>query len=379
MLGLLREGLPGEARVALVPRSVHEVADLGLTVVAEAGAGAAAGFPDAAYRAAGARVVRTREAASADLVVSVRRPTVDTLGPLRHGRILVGLLRPMDAPFVIRRWADEGATLISLDQLPAAAASASPLDAASAQAGIAGYKAVVVAADRLGRELADHFTGPAQVLVLGGGPAGVRAVETARSLGAAVYAQGGDARARAALTAAGAQLVKARERLDARAQLVDAGGRPGDAGGPGRSWVFPALPPVDVVISTSEPVDADRPALIGDDALRTLRPGSVVVDLACGPYGRTIAAAEPGIERVTGNGVIVIGAGDLAARVPVTASAAFSDSVTALLSHLVHEGVPVVDLAEPALAELVVSHAGTIRHEGVLRRLAAMTAAAGLP
>ncbi|MFC5889859.1 NAD(P) transhydrogenase subunit alpha [Kitasatospora aburaviensis] len=334
-LGVLRERHPGETRVALVPEGVRDVCVLGLSVLVEGGAGAVAGFTGAVYRAAGARVVSRAKVTSADIVVVVRRPTVGTLGPMRRGQILLGLLRPMHAPFVVRRWADEGATLISLDQLAATAGPASSLDAAAGQAEFAGSEAVRLAADRLGREPAGRPTG---VLVLGGGPATRRAIETARLLGADVQVHGASERAPAA-----------------------------------------ALPSFDIVISTVEPSDSAPPLLLDDDALRRLRPGSVVVDLACGPYGRTVAGAEPGVERVLADGVTVVGAGDLAARVPASASAAFSRSVTELLAHLVHDGRPVADLAEPALAVAVIAHAGAVRHAGVLRGLAATTAVAGLP
>lgn len=330
-LGVLRERHPGETRVALVPEGVRDARGLGLRVLVEGGAGGLAGFTGTSYRTAGARVVPTAGATTADVVVTVRRPTVAALGPLRRGQILVGLLRPMHAPFVIRRWADEGATLISLDQLPGTVGPTSPVDAAAGQAELAGAEAVLLAADRLGRE-------PAGVLVLGGGPAARRAVETARLLGADVRVHG-----------------------------------------EGERTTATDLPSFDIVISTVEPSDSAPPLLIDSDALRRLRPGSVVVDLACGPYGHTVAAAEPGIARVLGDGVTVIGAGDLAARVPAAASAAFSRSVTALLAHLVHDGRPVVEPAEPSLAALVIAHAGSIRHDGVLRWLAATTAAAGLP
>ncbi|MFJ3794002.1 hypothetical protein [Kitasatospora sp. NPDC090091] len=330
-LGVLRERHPAETRVALVPEGVRDVDGLGLSVLVEGGAGAAAGFTGAAYRAAGACLTSTAEATSADIVVAVRRPTVDALGPLRRGQILIGMLRPMHAPFVVRRWADEGATLITLDQLPATAGPPSPLDAAAGQAELAGSEAVRLAAGRLGRE-------PAGVLVLGGGHAARRAVETARLSGANVQVHGAGEQAPAA-----------------------------------------ALPSFDVVISTVDPSDSAPPLLIDDDALRRLRPGSVVVDLACGPYGHTVAGAEPGIERVLADGVTVIGAGDLATRVPAPASAAFSRAVTALLAGVVHGGRPVVDLTAPNLAPLVIAHGGTIRHAGVLHRLAETTAAAGLP
>ncbi|MFB7616824.1 hypothetical protein [Kitasatospora sp. NPDC056181] len=331
-LSVLRERHQGETRVALVPEGVRDVGALGLSVLVEGGAGAVAGFTGAVYRAAGARVVSSAEVTSADIVVTVRRPTVDTLGPMRRGQILIGLLRPMHAPFVVRRWADEGATLISLDQLSATAGPPSPLDAAAGQAEFAGSEAVRLAADRLGRE-------PAGVLVLGGGPDARRAVETARLLGAEVQVRRTGERAAAAV-----------------------------------------LPSFDIVISTVEPSgNIPAPLLLDDDALRRLRPGSVVVDLACGPYGRTVAGAEPGVEQVLADGVTVIGAGDLAAHVPAAASAAFSRSVTALLARLVHDGRPVVDLTEPALAELVIAHDGSVRHAGVLRSLTATTAVAGLP
>ncbi|MEV6208070.1 NAD(P) transhydrogenase subunit alpha [Kitasatospora sp. NPDC051914] len=358
VLGVCRESLPGERRVALVPRSVPAVRELGVRVLVETGAGAAAGFPDAAYTAAGAEIVPAGELpARADVLAAVRRPPAETVDRLHWGQLLLCLLRAGQVPHLVRRWADAGLTLIGTDPPPLPGMPGAPAgryDAGCGQAALAGYKAVLLAADRLGRELAGGVAEPALVLVLGAGPAGLRAIDTARRLGATVHAYAAGRAAQAAIAAQGGFVL------------------------PLGSWDVrrrgAVLSRFDVVISSSESV----PMPIDTAAVRSLRPGSVVVDLACDADGRTVEPAVPATERTVG-GVLVIGAGDLASAVPATASTAYARAVADLLAALVPDGLLAVDPADPELAGLLIAHGGTVVDDAAARRLRDATAAAGLP
>ncbi|WP_030274104.1 hypothetical protein [Streptomyces sp. NRRL B-24484] len=355
VLGVCREGLPGERRVALVPRAVPGVRELGADVLVEAGAGAAAGFPDSAYASAGAQVVAGGElAARADVLAAVRRPAAETVARLRRGRVLVCLLRPHRAPHLVRRWADAGLTLIGTDPPARPGLPPGRLDADTGQASLAGYKAVLLAADRLGRELAGGVTDPALVLVLGAGPAGLRAIDTARRLGATVHAYDTGRAAQAAIAAHGGFVLPLGS-WDVRRRAA-------------------VLSRFDVVISSTDAA----PTAVDTAAVRSLRPGSVVVDLVCDADGRSVEPAVPGAERTVG-GVLVVGAGELAAAVPTTASTAYAQVLAALLAVLVPDGLLTVDPADPELAGALVAHAGAVldpRTAGLLRDA---TAAAGLP
>jgi NAD(P) transhydrogenase subunit alpha len=192
--GVVRERGPGEQRVALVPESVARLGAAGIRVLAEHGAGAAAGFPDDDYVAAGAAVVPASELIGrADVVLCVRSPDPDALPGLRPGQLLVGMLEPLRHPDLVRGWADRGITAVSLDLLPRTLSRAQPMDALSSQANVAGYKAVLVAAGAYRRffpmlTTAAGTVKPAAVLVLGAGVAGLQAIGTARRLGAVVTA-----------------------------------------------------------------------------------------------------------------------------------------------------------------------------------------------
>ncbi|PBC70904.1 NAD/NADP transhydrogenase alpha subunit [Streptomyces sp. TLI_235] len=355
VLGICRESLPGERRVALVPRAVPAVRELGVDVLVEAGAGTAAGFPDAAYAAAGAALVGGGElAARAHVLAAVRRPPAETVARLHRGQLLLCLLRAWRAPHLVRRWADAGLTLIGTDPPGRPGLPPGRLDAGAGQASLAGYKAVLLAADRLGRELAGGVTEPALVLVLGAGPAGLRAIDTARRLGATVHAYDTGRAAQAAIAAHGGFVLPLGS-WDVRRRAA-------------------VLSRFEVVVSSTE----TAPMSIDTAAVRSLRPGSVVVDLVCDADGRSVEPAVAGAERTVG-GVLVIGAGDLAAAVPATASTAYAQAVAALLAVLVPDGLLTVDPADPDLTGLLIAHAGTVTDPRTAGLLRDATAAAGLP
>ncbi|MEU6236987.1 NAD(P) transhydrogenase subunit alpha [Kitasatospora sp. NPDC047058] len=383
-VGVLRETVPGERRVALVPGLVPAVARLGTAVVVEAGAGAQAGHHDQDYRAAGATVAgRAELLRRADVLLGVHPPAVDPAHALHGGQVLVAMLHPRRIPHRVRQWADHGVTAVGLDLVPPGPSAGHPLDAEASQARIAGYRAVLLAAVRLDRCLPPWGSAGAlfeavRVLVVGAGHAGLQAADTARRLGAQVQAVELRRPGRAAVAALGVGL------LDLPGLRPVAGDRElwESLDQDRAAWSAGTAAAVvhhDLVVTALALPGRRPPVLLSTAAVAAMRPGSVLVDLSAGPEGGTIEGALPDTTTLVGDGVTVIGAGDLAAQVPGTASEAYAHNVLALLARLLRDGSPVVDPADPVLHPMVVTHRGTVRHEPTRLLLQAATAAAGLP
>ncbi|MGW3075791.1 MULTISPECIES: NAD(P) transhydrogenase subunit alpha [unclassified Kitasatospora] len=380
-VGVLRETVPGERRVALVPDLVPAVARLGVTVLVESGAGAPAGHHDAEFRAVGATVTgRAELLRRADVLLGIHPPNVDPARELRPGQVLAALLRPQRIPYLVRQWADRGVTAIGLDLAPDLPA-AYPLDAGASQARVAGYRAVLLAAGRLGRCLppwgtTDGLFDPVRVLVVGAGPAGLQAIDTARRLGAPVDAVEPRHRERAAAVALGARLSD----LPGLRPVADEG-EPGESLDRDRSAWSAALAEAvlryDLVVTALALPGRPPPVLLHGATLARLRRGSVLVDLAAGPEGGNVEGVPPGTTTAgAGGGATVIGAADLAAQAPGTASRAYAHNVLALLDRLTRTGRPGAD---PVLGPMLVTDRGAVRHEPTARLLMAATAVAGLP
>ena len=365
-VGVPRERAPGERRVALAPEGAEQLRAAGHDVVVEPGAGERAWWPDADYAAAGARVRPRAEVLRAGLVAVVQPPPdLDTLGP---GQVLVGLLAALADPERVRRLAGLGVTALSFDTLPRTVSRAQAMDALTSQAGVAGYKAALVAADAYGGwfprlTTAAGTTTPAQVLVLGAGIAGLQAIATARRLGAVVTAFDVRASAQTDIPSLGAAL------LDVGVAVESEGGYARPLTAPEQSALADAVGSAaagfDVVITAASTPGQRPPRLLSAAAVAGMRPGSVVLDAAAGPLGGNVEGAVAGERQVTPGGVTVIGAGDLAARVPRAASAAYSRNVTALVAALAPAGRLALDLDDEVQAGLVVAHGGQVRHPAV--------------
>jgi NAD(P) transhydrogenase subunit alpha len=365
-VGVVREGEVGERRVGLVPESAARLAALGLGTVVEAGAGAAAWFPDAEYVAAGATVAPVPAVyEQAEIVVCVRPPDPHLL---REGQLLVGLLQPLLDPELARTLADAKVTAISLDGLPRTLSRAQSMDALSSQANVAGYKAAVLAADLYGGYFPMLMTAagtvrPATVLVLGAGVAGLQAIGTARRLGAIVTGYDVREAARADIASTGASV------LTLEAEATGAGGYArqltAEEAARQQAAMAAAVARFDVVITTAQVPGRTPPLLVTADAVAAMRPGSVVIDLAASALGGNVAGSVPETTHVTGGGVTVVGAGNLASAVPRAASAAYARNVVALLAHLVRDGRPVLDPADGITAGVLVTHDGEVVHPAV--------------
>jgi H+-translocating NAD(P) transhydrogenase subunit alpha len=365
-VGVVRERAASERRVATVPDTVARLRSAGFDVMVESGAGGAAWFPDQAYEQAGAAVVSADQLLHrTDVIACVAPPDL----PLRGGQVLVGLLDPLRRPDLVRTWVERGVTAVSLDLLPRTLSRAQAMDALTSQAAIAGYKAVLLAAGAFERYFpmlttAVGTTPPAKVLVLGAGVAGLAAIGAARRLGAVVTAYDVRPQARTEVASLGARF------LDLTA-ITDGAG----AGGYARSLtpdeqralrrdLAGHIARADVVITTAQVPGRRPPVLVSAEALAGMGPGSVVVDLAAGDLGGNVEGSEPDRTVVT-DGVTVIGATNLPARMASAASTAYSRNIDSVLRHLAHDGTLHIDLADEIQAGVVVTHRGAVVNAAV--------------
>jgi NAD(P) transhydrogenase subunit alpha len=351
--------------VALVPDGVRRLADQGVDVVVEPDAGLGAGFEDAAYEEAGATLVPDVYA-DADVVCKVQKPSAEEVARLHEGQTLLGLLQPLTSPELVQGLAERRVTSFSLDSIPRIT-RAQPMDALSSQSTVAGYKAVVLAASHLGKffpmlTTAAGTIAPARVLVLGAGVAGLQAIATARRLGAVVSAF--DVR----------PVVKEQvESLGATFLELDVEGAEGVGGyavalaedqhAREQELIARHVAESDAVITTALVPGRPAPQLITAEAVRAMRPGSVVVDVAA-EAGGNCGLTVPG-ETIVEGGVTIVGETNLAATVPVHASQMYSRNVYTLLDHLIADGELALDFEDEITRETCVTHEGRVLKEPV--------------
>ena len=347
-----KETAAGEHRVALVPDTVARLSDSGLDVAVEAGAGEAAWFPDAAYREAGATISSGSELyAGADVVVRVRKPSSDELEAMPEGVTLVAFLEPLTDTEGIEHLSQRGITGFAMEAIPRITRAQS-MDALSSQSTVGGYKAALLAADRLPRFFPMLMTAagtvaPAKVLVLGAGVAGLQAIATARRLGAVV--SGFDIRP------------AVREQVESLgATFLDLGVVGEESEGGYARELTPdeqqrqqeelerRIPDFDAVITTALVPGRPAPKLIPASAVRAMRPGSVIVDLAA-EAGGNCELTDPG-EEVVRDDVTIIGLLNLPSTMPAHASQLYSKNVAALLELLVQDGELRLDFDDEILA-----------------------------
>jgi proton-translocating NAD(P)+ transhydrogenase subunit alpha len=379
--GVPRETFPGETRVALTPAALPDLARLGIDVVVESGAGLAAGSSDAAFAEHGARIGSRDEAFACDVILQVRaagaNPSggAEDLDRARRGSIVVGLAAPLDALAAVLGIAERGVTLFALDMLPRIARAQS-MDVLSSQSTIAGYRAAVIAAGRLPKLFPMLTTAAgtipaARVLVLGAGVAGMQAMATSHRLGALV--EGYDVRpaAREDVESVGGRFV----------ELPLAPGDAEDAGGYAKSleesfytrqqsYIAQVAAGADVVICAAAIPGRRAPLLLTAEAVGSMAPGSVVVDVVAERGGNCELTRSD--EEVVVAGVTVLGPTNLAATVPREASAMFSRNVTAFLRCLVRDGAAKIDLEDEIIRETLVARDGRIVHRRVLEQMEAV-------
>jgi NAD(P) transhydrogenase subunit alpha len=363
------EQQPGEARVALVPESVKKLTATGVEVGVEPGAGQRAGYLDEDYKAAGASIMdRATLLRGTDLLVCVNRPEPGDFASLKAGAIVVGFLRPLDEPAALEPIVGRQLSAFAMELIPRITRAQS-MDALSSMATVAGYKAVIMAADRLPRMFPLLMTAagtvpPAKILILGAGVAGLQAIATARRLGAVVEAY--DVRA------AAGQDVKS---LGAKFLEVDLGGiETQDAGGYakelspealklGRDMVSKRAAQSDVIITTAQIPGRKAPLMLTEEAVNSMRPGTIIIDLAAATGGNC-AYTQAGQE-VNHNGVTILGPLNVPATVPGHASQLYSRNITTFLGLINDKGTLKVDISDEILKGACVAFQGGNVHPKV--------------
>ena len=364
LIGVPRETFAGEKRVATVPEVVEKLIKLGFRVAVESGAGEAANFTDEAYRAAGAEVVGDIWG-SADVIFKVRAPSTSEVQKLREGQTLIGFIWPAQNPELMQQLAARKLTVLAIDSLPRQLSRAQKMDALTSMAGVAGYRAVIEAAHHFGRFLNGQITAagkipPAKVFIAGAGVAGLAAIGTAASLGAIVRAN--DTRAEVAdqVTSLGGEFVKVDYQEEGSggggyAKVMSEGFQKAQ-----REMYAKQAREVDIIITTALIPGKPAPKLITADMVRSMRPGSVIVDLAA-EQGGNCELTEPG-KLVVKHGVTIVGYTDLVSRLAKQSSTLYANNLFRLTEELckTKDGVINVNMEDDAIRGLTVIKDGSI-------------------
>jgi len=383
-IGVPKETAEGERRVALVPEAVRKLTAAGgeesapaIEIVVERGAGSGAQIPDQRYEDAGAKLVDDAGAVyGSEVVVKVAPPNADEIGRLKSGTVLIGFLQPLSAGETIRAIAQTGATSFALESVPRISRAQS-MDALSSQANISGYRAALIGAQELGRFYPMLMTAagtirPATVLVLGAGVAGLQAIATARRLGAVV--QGFDVRA----------AVKEQvESLGAKFLEFDLGGDLEGAGGYAKELtqeqqarqqelMAEAIGKVDVVITTALVPGRRAPILVTGQAVKLMKPGSVVVDLA-GEQGGNCELSEPG-KTIVAHDVKIAAPLNVPSTMAEDASQLYARNIEAVLGLMIKYGKLELDFEDEVIAGACITRDGEIVNEAA-KQAAGVTAA----
>ncbi len=371
IVGVPRETFPGERRVALVPGAIPNLTKAGLQVVVEARAGVEAGYPDADYVSKGAKIVpdRAQVFRAADIIVQVLcYGSNDKTGkadvPLyRSGQTLVGFLRPLGSIETIREIASKGMTSFSVELMPRTTRAQS-MDALSSMGTICGYKAVILASDKLPRIFPMLTTAagtitPARVFIIGAGVAGLQAISTARRLGAVASAYDLRPAAKEQVHSLGGRFVElpieAKDAEDARgyARAQDETFYKRQ-----RELLGKVVAESDVVITAAVIPGKKPPVLVTKEMVASMAPGAVIVDLAA-ERGGNCELTHPG-EIIVEHGVTIIGWFNLASSVPYHASQMYARNVSAFLLHLVKDGKLQLDLDDEIVRETLLTHGGEV-------------------
>lgn len=367
-LGTVQVSTPGERRVALVPPVVSALSKKGLEVLIESNAGREAGIHDDAFREAGARIVQETEAWESDILALVAPPSDEEIARLASGTVVVGFMQPLDVPARIARLADQGVTALAMELVPRIS-RAQKMDALSAMASLAGYKATLIAANRLPRffpllTTAAGTVRPANVTILGAGVAGLQAIATARRLGARVWGYDIREAAREEVKSLGAQFVELDLEMD---DMQDEGGYAkalmAAKAEQQVELLVPHLAKSDVVITTALIPGRKAPTLVSEAAIKAMKPGSIVVDLAAATGGNCVLT-EP--DRVTTHhGVQIIGYTNLPSTVPADASFLYARTISAMIGEFVKDGVFETNFEDEIFKAACVCHEGQVVHDRV--------------
>ena len=366
-IGIPKEVFAGEKRVATVPDVVEKLIKLGFKVAVQAGAGALANFGDDAYRGAGAEIVNDAPAlwAASDVVCKVRAPSSDEVGLMREGGTLISFIWPAQNPELLKQLADKKATVLAIDSLPRTLSRAQKMDALTSQAGVAGYRAVIEAATAFGRFFNGQITAagkvpPAKVFIAGAGVAGLAAIGTAAGLGAIVRAN--DTRAEVAdqVVSLGGEFVKVDYEEEGSggggyAKVMSEGFQQAQ-----REMYAKQAREVDIIITTALIPGKPAPKLITAEMVKSMKPGSVIVDMAA-EQGGNCELTEPG-QAVVKHGVTIVGYTDLVSRLASQSSTLYSTNLFRLTEELckTKDGFIDVNMEDGAIRGLTVVKDGNV-------------------
>jgi NAD(P) transhydrogenase subunit alpha len=367
LIGVPKETAPGEKRVATVPEAVEKLIKLGFSVAIESGAGDAANCSDEAYRAVGAQVLPDAATlwAQADIVFKVRAPSSAEVGLMREGGMLIGFVWPAQNPELMQQLAAKKATVLAIDALPRQLSRAQKMDALTSQAGVSGYRAVIEAANAFGRFFNGQITAagkvpPAKVFIAGAGVAGLAAIGTAANLGAIVRAN--DTRAEVAdqVVSLGGEFVKVDYEEEGSggggyAKVMSEGFQKAQ-----REMYAKQAREVDIIITTALIPGKPAPKLITAEMVATMKPGSVIVDMAA-EQGGNCELTVPG-EAVVRHGVTIVGYTDLASRLAKQSSTLYANNLLRLTEDLckTKDGQVNVNFEDDAIRGLTVIKNGEI-------------------
>ncbi|APW48537.1 Re/Si-specific NAD(P)(+) transhydrogenase subunit alpha [Rhodoferax antarcticus] len=385
-IGVPREVFPGEKRVATVPEVVTKLIKLGFSVAVECGAGDAANISNADYQAVGASIIPDAAElwATSDIVFKVRAPTVGEVGLLRAGGTLISFIWPAQNPELMQLLTAKNATVLAIDALPRTLSRAQKMDALTSQAGVAGYRAVVEAANAFGRFFSGQITAagkvpPAKVFIAGAGVAGLAAIGTAASLGAIVRAN--DTRAEVAdqVVSLGGEFVKVDYEEEGSggggyAKVMSEGFQKAQ-----RDMYAKQAKEVDIIITTALIPGKPAPKLITAEMVRSMKPGSVIVDMAA-EQGGNCELTEPG-QSVVKHGVTIVGYTDLVSRLAMQSSTLYATNLFRLAEELckTKDGIIDVNMEDDAIRGLTVTKGGTITWPAPAPKVAAAPPTAAKP
>jgi NAD(P) transhydrogenase subunit alpha len=367
IIGLPRETRPNETRAALVPDTVKKLRKKGFQVIVESQAGVKAGFPDEAYVNEGAEIADGKKVYQSDIVLKVHKPTVEEIGQLKKGALLICFIEPYHRDGTLEKLAQADVNVLAMELIPRTSRAQS-MDALSSQANIAGYRAVIEAAAQYGRFFPLMMTSagsskPAKLLVLGAGVAGLQVIATARRLGAAVEAYDVRAEVKEQIQSLGAKFVELEVGEEGSGQGGYAKELSEEAKKKQQLLLTEKIKKCDIVISTANIPGRKAPVLISEDAVKGMRAGSVIIDMAAGSGGNC-PLTEPD-QVVNRHGVVLVGWTNYPGKVASDSSAFYGGNLVSLLSLVIENKSDKlnlnINLEDDIVAAALVTHLGQVR------------------
>jgi len=382
-----RETAEGETRVALTPQIAGQLVGDGAEVLVQSGAGDASGNLDEAYREAGATIVPDAAAlySQADMVLRVGRPSDEEVEMLREGTILIGTLGTLAKPELAEKLAKRGVTAISMDAIPRITRAQS-MDTLSSQATVGGYKAVLIAAERLPKffpllTTAAGTIRPARGIIMGAGVAGLMAIGTARRLGAVVEATDVRPVVKEQVESLGGTFIEVEMTDEEKAKAETAGGYATEMSDDYKrrqaALIAERVREADFIITTALIPGRPAPKLVTEEMLKSMKPGSVIVDMAA-EMGGNVEGTEPGRE-VVKHGVTLIGITNLPATMPGSATQMYAKNIQTLIKHLMADGKVELSFDDEITRGATITHAGKVVNEATAKALGIEVAAPPAP